>query len=116
VLPRQSWVERVIAGVPIALTVVYLALIASHWIGSSGGFSTLAAVAQLFANPWLLLAGWVHYLCFDLLIGCWEVRDARARRIPHLLGLPCLALTFLFGPIGWLLYKGLSSAYPRSTP
>jgi hypothetical protein len=40
---------------------------------SPGGFSTLAGVAVLFSNPWLLLAGWVHYLAFDLLIGSWEV-------------------------------------------
>jgi hypothetical protein len=31
-------------------------------------------------------------------------RDARALGIPHWLVLPCLALAFLFGPAGWLLY------------
>jgi len=31
-------------------------------------------VAQLFENRWLLLAGWVHYLAFDLFIGAWETR------------------------------------------
>ena len=33
------------------------------------------------ANPWLLLAGWIHYLAFDLLVGSWEARDARERGI-----------------------------------
>jgi hypothetical protein len=61
-------------------------------------------VARLFENPWMLLAGWTHYLAFDLWIGSWEVRDARAHRIPHWLVLPCLFLTFMFGPAGWLLY------------
>jgi hypothetical protein len=64
----------------------------------------LSSVAMLFSNPWLLLAGWTHYLAFDLFIGSWEVRDARDRGLPHLLVVPCLALTFLFGPAGWLLY------------
>jgi Domain of unknown function (DUF4281) len=108
-LPRQAWVERAVAGlgVPALLAVVYVVLIATQWSGSAGGFSTLAGVAQLFADPWLLLAGWVHYLCFDLLVGCWEVQDARARRVPHWLVVPCLLLTFMFGPAGWLLYRGV---------
>lgn len=71
----------------------------------SWGFSTLAGVGTLFLNPWLLLAGWVHYLAFDLLIGSWEVEDARERGIPHLIVIPCLVLTFMFGPAGRLLYR-----------
>ena len=47
---------------------------------SSGGFSSLSDVATLFGNPWLLLAGWTHYLAFDLFVGSWEVRDARGSR------------------------------------
>jgi hypothetical protein len=61
-------------------------------------------VQKLFADPWLLLAGWVHYLVFDLFIGSWEVRDAGRLGIPHLLVVPCLVLSFLFGPAGLLLY------------
>ena len=62
----------------------------------------------LFENPWLLLAGWAHYLAFDLFIGGWEVRDAQRRGIPHLLVVPALVLTFLFGPAGLLLYLLIS--------
>lgn len=115
ILPRQVWVTRWVVGlgVPLTLAAVYAALIAANWAGSSGGFSTLTAVSELFANRWLLLAGWVHYLCFDLLVGGWEVQDARTRGIPHLLVVPCLLLTFLFGPAGWLLYKGLAAVYAR---
>jgi len=114
VLPRRLWVANSVGiGVTTLLAAVYIALIAANWSGSSGGFSTLANVAQLFANPWMLLAGWVHYLCFDLLVGCWEVRDARERAVPHMLVIPCLVLTFMFGPAGWLLYQGVKSAYPR---
>lgn len=59
---------------------------------------------RLFEDPYLLLAGWVHYLAFDLFIGSWEVRDAQRLRLPRLLVVPCLLLTFLFGPAGLLLY------------
>ena len=107
VLPGRQWVSDRVAGVgvPVVLAVVYVVLVATNWGGSAGGFSTLADVALLFANPWMLLAGWVHYLCFDLLVGCWEVRDARERGVPHLLVVPCLLGTFMFGPAGWLLYR-----------
>ena len=37
------------------------------------------SIATLFSNPWALLAGWTHYLAFDLLIGTWEGRRTRAR-------------------------------------
>lgn len=100
--------------VPAIFAALYAALIAVHWSGADGGFSTLPDVARLFANRWLLLAGWIHYLCFDLLVGTWEVQDARARGIPHLYVVPCLVLTFLFGPVGWLLYKVLASVQSRS--
>ena len=85
VLPRQRWITEVIAGmaVPALLAAAYTVLIATSWRGSAGGFSTLGDVALLFSNPWLLLAGWTHYLAFDLLIGAWEVRDARSRAITH---------------------------------
>jgi ABA DEFICIENT 4-like len=35
------------------------------------------------------------------------VRDASRRGIPHLLVIPCLLLTFMFGPIGFMAYYAL---------
>ena len=111
VLPGKPRISQVVSGVaiPAAFAVLYTAIIVVHFPGSDGGFSSLSEVALLFSNPWLLLAGWVHYLAFDLLVGSWEVRDARERRINHLFVVPCLILTFLFGPAGWLLYLGVRS-------
>jgi hypothetical protein len=82
--------------------------------GHGGGFSSLSSVALLFQNRDLLLAGWVHYLAFDLLVGSWEVRDAQRIGIRHYLVVPCLVLTFLFGPAGWLLYLLLRSVATRT--
>jgi len=95
--------------VPSLLAVLYTAIVVSLFGRTPGGFSTLAGVGMLFSNPWLLLAGWVHYLAFDLLVGSWELQDAREHGIPHWMVVPCLALTFLFGPAGWLLYTILRS-------
>ena len=110
-LPGRRWAERASAWVvPGVLAASYVAIIASSWGQSSGGFSSLADVALLFEDPWLLLAGWIHYLAFDLLIGNWIVRDAQQRGLSHGWVLPSLVLTFLFGPAGWLSYLGLRRA------
>jgi hypothetical protein len=105
VRPRHAWVTR-LAGwiVPMVFALVYAVIIALRIGRVEGDFSSLAGVAALFRDPWVLLAGWVHYLAFDLLTGVWETKDAAMRNIPHLRVVPCLILTFLFGPVGWLLY------------
>jgi hypothetical protein len=97
-------------GLPAALGVVYAGLILALWAGSPGGFGSLDAVAALFSVRGLLLAGWVHYLAFDLFVGAWAVRTARAEGVPHLLVVPCLLMTFLFGPVGLLMFLGLRLA------
>ena len=103
---RQRWVLDTLIGciVPAMFAAIYTAIVVSVWRSSSGGFSSLAGVAALFGNRWLLLAGWIHYLAFDLLIGRWELIDARGRGIPLVIVAPCLFVTFMFGPAGWLLY------------
>jgi hypothetical protein len=103
---RARWAASLVVGavLPLLLAVVYSGLLIGHWGEGGGSFRTLAGVSTLFENHWLLLAGWVHYLAFDLFIGAWEVRDSKALGISHLIVVPCLALTFLFGPVGLLLY------------
>jgi hypothetical protein len=117
VLGRRRWVTNLVTGfaIPLILSVVYTALIAEHWRDpGGGGFGTLAGVALLFSNPWKLLAGWVHYLAFDLFTGTWEVRDSIDKGVPHLIVIPSLVLTFLFGPMGVLLYIVTRAMVTRS--
>lgn len=105
VRPRAAWVQRITGWiVPAGFAVVYVTIVAMRFGRGSGDFNSLAGVAALFSDPWTLLAGWIHYLAFDLLTGVWETRDAASRGIPHWMVVPCLLLTFLFGPAGWLLY------------
>src|ERR1700722_12518383 len=129
-LALAGWVVLVVAGwsarasrvisslitgllVPALLCGLYLVLILTHWGGHKGGFSSLSGVMLLFTDRWLVLAGWVHYLAFDLFIGSWQGREGRRNRVPFLAGLPCLVLTFLFGPIGLLLYLFLAGLISR---
>ncbi len=101
--PRVT--QMVATAVGAALGVLYTGLMLANFPTASGGYGSLADVAALFANPWLLLAGWVQYLAFDLLIGAWIARTAARDGVAHWRVLPCLALTFLFGPAGWLLFQ-----------
>ncbi|MGE3179721.1 MAG: ABA4-like family protein [Vicinamibacterales bacterium] len=110
--PARAGMARTIATrvVPTMLAAAYAVLIAAQW-GSPGGFGSLDDVSRLFENRWLLLAGWVHYLAFDLLVGAWEVGDAEARGISRGFVIPCLLLTFMFGPAGWLLYRTIAAVH-----
>ena len=111
IILNRPFLRDRIAGlyIPLALSAAYTVLILIFWWSAEGGFDTLSNVQKLFTQGWIALAGWVHYLAFDLLTGVWEVRDAAARNLPHRLVVPCLFLTFLFGPAGWLLYMAVRS-------
>ena len=105
VAPRWRWTQRIAAvALPLALAALYLTLLILHFGKSGGGFGSLAQVSKLFENPYLLLAGWIHYLAFDLFTASWEVRDSERLRIAHPYVIPCLLLTFLFGPVGLLTW------------
>ncbi len=105
-LPRWRLTRELIPAVilPLLLAIVYLFLVVAYFGAAKGGFGSQDGVAALFQYPHVLLAGWIHYLAFDLFIGSWELRDSRALGIHHLLLIPCLLLTFMFGPVGLLLY------------
>lgn len=118
VLPRRRWVTNVVTStvVPAGFALAYVLIVFTQFLGAPGSFSSLSGVQILFRSPWLLLAGWLHYLAFDLLVGAWEVRDANERGIPRFIVVPCLFLTFMFGPMGWLLYRVVSASRARALP
>ena len=102
--------------VPALLSVAYTGLVLAFWTSAKGGFDSLDNVARCFETRELLLAGWIHYLAFDLFVGAWIVRTARQARIPFWLVVPCLVLTFLFGPAGLLTFVAIRAARSRRTP
>jgi Domain of unknown function (DUF4281) len=115
--PRRRWATLATGTfVPLMLSLAYFAVLALHWGEGRGSFASLRGVSELFSNDWVLLAGWIHYLAFDLLVGTLEARDAIEHGIPRWLLLPCLLLTFLFGPIGWLAYNAVRAGFvgPRA--
>ena len=115
ILPSWKYTRHfVLSGaIPLLLSVAYLVLIVLFFGRAEGGFDSLPNVMKLFTNEWAVLAGWIHYLAFDLFVGSWEVQDSQRRGISHLLVIPCLFLTFMFGPIGFLLYCLIKLFTPR---
>jgi hypothetical protein len=105
-LPRWRPTDRVIfLGLIPALAFAYSALVFAHFYGvEGGGFGSIAEVRQLFSSDAVLLAGWIHYLAFDLFVGCWIAREADRAAISRIIQAPLLAATFLFGPLGLLLF------------
>ncbi|MEX2318059.1 MAG: ABA4-like family protein [Pirellulales bacterium] len=114
VVPRWRWTPLVTACIlPSVLAAIYLVLLASNIGTAEGGFGSLSGVKSLFAVDALLLAGWIHYLAFDLFVGSWQVRDAQRVGIRHSWVLPCLVLTLMAGPVGLLAYWILRSILVR---
>ncbi|WP_316012854.1 ABA4-like family protein [Roseobacter sp. HKCCA0434] len=102
-----KWSDRMAGTVlPLIMSGGYVVLVLMPSEGS-GGFGSLTQVMELFSTEQAMLAGWVHYLAFDLFIGAWACRTARAEGVPHWLVLPCLPLIFLFGPAGLLAFQAV---------
>ena len=106
IFPRWQWTDKIITGVIIALlAAAYIYCIAQVFTpGTMKSFGTLDGVMKLFTNETAVLAGWIHYLAFDLMTGLFETKNAQKHNIHHLLVIPYLFLTFMFGPAGLLLY------------
>jgi hypothetical protein len=99
--------------IPAAWAALYIVLLAQGLPDAQGGFDSIEGVRSLFANDSALAAGWLHYLAFDLFVGTWIARDSVERGVHALLVAPCLVLTLLVGPAGFLLYFILRLAFGR---
>ena len=89
--------------VPLLLSALYTVLVLSHFSESGGGYGSLSEIRQLFTNDMVLLAGWVHYLAFDLFIGAWTAAMMDRAGLSRLIQGFVLPVIFLFGPAGFLL-------------
>ncbi|MEM9393380.1 MAG: ABA4-like family protein [Pseudomonadota bacterium] len=96
--------------IPATLGLVYSAYIFAFFTLSGGGYGSLSEVRQLFTVDELLLAGWIHYLAFDLMIGAYLADRLDRVGISRWLQLPVLFTTLMFGPAGVILALGMEGA------
>ena len=89
----------------LLLALAYVALFVAHAAEAAvlAKDYSIAGVQGFFAYPALALAGWVHYLVFDLWVGAWEVDNA-PDAMPRPLLAAALLLTFAVGPLGLCTY------------
>ncbi len=105
-LPKWISSDKFIIGIIVTLfCIAYAWLIAGNFSPADvKKFNSLAGVMELFQNPALVVAGWIHYLAFDLMTGLFIKKNASKHGISHWLLIPCLFFTFMLGPAGLLLY------------
>ncbi len=117
VLPHHKVTQYAVHAVwiPLLLGPLYTwALFFGPPPAEGAGFADLESLMKMFQSPWAVIAGWVHYLVFDLFIGAWIVRDAKRQGINHWLTLPFLFATMMAGPLGLMLYLLLRTGVSRS--
>lgn len=101
---RWGWVDIIPRlMIPALFSALYAGLILTYVHGSGSGFGSIAMVRQLFAHDHVLVAGWVHYLAFDLMVGVMMAAKMDQMGLSRLSQAPLLMLIFLFGPLGVLL-------------
>jgi hypothetical protein len=100
VAPRSALAQRFAshAGIFVALCGAYAVLLAATFAGggASGGLGFEGLRAAL-GTPVGFLAGWTHYLVFDLFVGAWMLREARRLDVEVR---PFLLFGLLAGPLG----------------
>ena len=103
--PRGHWwldaLPRLV--LPVGLAILYSGLMLAYVFASGGGFGSIAAVRQLFTSDPVLVAGWVHYLAFDLLVGSFVAARLDGAGVARLIQAPILFAIFMLGPLGLLL-------------
>ncbi|MFM8292847.1 MAG: ABA4-like family protein [Planctomycetia bacterium] len=108
-VPGKKFVSGMLCAVivPGLLAVGYAGVIgwklATHG-APPGDVMTLAGLREVFGDDWVFAAAWTHYLVFDMVVGAWIARDSVRLAIPWPLRTIALVLTFLAGPIGFLVH------------
>lgn len=96
--------------IPLLLSLIYaFYIVLTLRSGPPMDFGSMEAVKTLFTADNALLAGWVHYLAFDLLVGMWMLDQNRKLGIHQLIMAPVLLATFMLGPVGFLLFTLVKS-------
>lgn len=106
VVPFWHSSDKFIIGIIITLlAIIYAWLLFSEFrFTDIKKFGSVRGVMELFDNPKLVVAGWVHYLAFDLMIGIFVKKNSLKYGISHWLIIPCLLVCFMIAPVGLLLY------------
>ncbi|MEM9310911.1 MAG: ABA4-like family protein [Pseudomonadota bacterium] len=100
--------------IPFGISLLYAGFAMAYFFSvDGGGFGSLDEVATLLGKPEMLLAGWVHYLAFDLFIGGWIAVEADKIGLNRIVQAPILLATFMLGPIGLAIFLTIKASTLR---
>jgi len=105
------WIPKFL--IPLGLSLAYAIIVLITFFQASGDFASLSGVRSLFENDYVLLAGWIHFLAFDLFIGAWIAERADRLGISRLIQPVFFAATFMFGPLGLALFLLTHAFYTK---
>ena len=117
ILPRSRMTEKIVLSgfVCLLLSGFYaLRVFIAMNFGDLEKFQSLSGFMSLLQSPQAALAGWIHYLAFDLVVGILILRDSKRYEIPHPFLLVPLVLTFMVGPLGLIFYWILRTFWKRN--
>ena len=108
--PLTRQVVRLATPLYAALGASYIALLASGWGGERVDFRDPETVRRGLAQPRGFLAGWAHYIAFDLFVGRWVWEQGLAAQRSTRVA---LLLTWMAGPAGLTVWLAQSRGVTR---
>ncbi|MFF2925165.1 ABA4-like family protein [Streptomyces celluloflavus] len=109
--PGWRWTDRIAASplpmVPVLAVYLALAVPVFPHLWAAVSSPGLAGFQELVALGGGAGAIWAQVIAWDLFLGQWMYREARALGVHPLVTGPLLALTVLLSPIGVLLFLGI---------
>lgn len=120
-LPRWSWTDRLYrTKLPMLyLATIYTVVVIYGLAVDPEPFVTLlnpnlTSAQALLGSEIGASAGWIHFLCFDLLVGTIMWRRALDKGHRFVWVSPLLAFTLFLAPMGWLIFEVTSFLLVRT--
>lgn len=111
-LPKRSPALMAVPkfAIPVLFGLVYAGITLARFHTSGGGYGSLAELRTLFATDELLVAGWLHYLAFDLFVGVWIAEQSDETGLSRPIQAVILVTAFIFPPVGLVLFLSTRAA------
>lgn len=115
-LPRWRHTKTITTAIAVAYSFLYVVLAyvlfsKAMFAMDLNAFSTTAGLTQMFTDATSVLAGWAHFIVFDLWTARFFVLDSARSNIPHLAVVPCILGCMFFGPLGLLTYVTVKKVF-----
>lgn len=117
-LPRWRHTKTITLAIAVAYSIMYIVLAyvlfsKALFAIDPAAFSTTEGLSRMFTDATSVLAGWAHFIVFDLWTARFFVLDSRRANIPHLAVVPSILGCMFFGPLGLLSYVVIKKLFEK---